>query len=129
MTLKKRSSAVPLTLVPALASVVACGNSQQQEIGRKADPCLPAQYVQEVCNSAVQNRGYHYGGLWYPMVYAMPALFYYNGYSRYVAAGGRMRVASPSNYSPRVGGPAGGRSTVVRGGFGGIGGSRGFSGG
>lgn len=128
MTLMKRSTAVPLTLVPALASVVACGNSQQ-EIGRKADPCLPAQYVQEVCNSAVQNRGYHYGGFWYPMIYAMPALAYYNGYSRHVASGGRMRVASASSYSPRVGAPTAGRSTVVRGGFGGIGGSRGFSGG
>jgi hypothetical protein len=125
MSSLKRSSAVPLTLVPALAAVVGCGPSQPS--AAEADPCLPATYQQQICEQAVRQQGYHYGGGWYPHVYAMPALFYYNGYSRYVARGGRVRAVSPSTYSPTIGG--GGvstpRTTVVRGGFGGIGGAHG----
>lgn len=125
MSTLKRSSAVPLTLVPALAAVVGCGPSQPS--AAEADPCLPATYQQQICEQAVRQQGYYYGGGWYPHVYAMPALFYYNGYSRYVASGGRVRVLSPSSYTPSVSGgrAAASRTTVVRGGFGGIGSARG----
>jgi hypothetical protein len=125
MSTLKRSSAVPLTLVPAIAAVVGCGPSQPS--AAEADPCLPATYQQQICEQAVRQQGYHYGGGWYPHVYAMPALFYFNGYSRYVASGGRVRMMSPSAYSPSVGGSrvSGQRTTVVRGGFGGIGSARG----
>jgi hypothetical protein len=117
----KRSSAVPLTIVPALAAAFGCSPSLSPA---DADPCLPQNYAQQVCEVAVQQNGYHYGGAWYPHVYAYAPLFYYNGYSRYVTSGGRVRAISPSVYSPSAG-----RSSVVRGGFGGIGGARGFGGG
>ncbi|MDB4887574.1 MAG: hypothetical protein JWN79_3012 [Gemmatimonadetes bacterium] len=120
MSMSKRSAAVPLTLVPALAAAIGCGPSLSPA---EADPCLPQNYQQQVCESAVQHRGYYYGGGWYPHVYAYAPLFYYNGYSRYVSTGGRVRAISPSAYSSSA--P---RSSVVRGGFGGIGGARGFSG-
>jgi hypothetical protein len=128
MTTLKRSSAIPLSLVPALAALVSCDSSQPS--AAEADPCLPAAYQQQICEQAVQKQGYYYGGAWYPHVYTMAPLYYYNGYSRYVATGGRVRVLSPSRYSPSVGEghAAMPRTTVVRGGFGGIGGAHGFSG-
>ena len=128
MTSPKRSATVPLSLVPALAALVSCGPSQPSAM--EADPCLPASYQQQICEQAVQQHGYYYGGGWYPHVYAMPPLYYYNGYSHYVATGGRVRVLAPSTYRPSVSGEhvAMPRTTVVRGGFGGIGGAHGFSG-
>ena len=125
MNLHKRSSAVPLTLVPALAALVGCGPSLPS--AGETDPCLPATYQKQFCESAVQHQGYYYGGAWYPHVYANPALFYYNGYSRYVSSGGQVRLQSPSAYDARAGG-ATGRTTVVRGGFGGIGEAHGVGG-
>jgi hypothetical protein len=124
MTTIKRSAAVPLTLVPALAAAVGCGGGPALSAA-EADPCLPQNYAQQVCEAAVQRQGYHYGGMWYPHVYAYTPLFYHNGYSRYVSSGGRVRAISPSVYSPNAS-----RSAVVRGGFGRIGGARGgFAGG
>ena len=122
MTTFKRSAAVPLTLVPALAAAIGCGGPSLSPA--EADPCLPQNYAQEVCETAVQRQGYHYGGVFYPHVYSYAPLFYYNGYSRYVSTGGRVRSISRSVYSPNAS-----RSAVVRGGFGRIGGARGFGGG
>jgi hypothetical protein len=123
MTTFKRSAAVPLTLVASLATAVGCGGGPALSPA-EVDPCLPQNYAQSVCETAVQQGGYHYGGAWYPHVYAYAPLFYYNGYSRYVSSGGRVRAISSSVYSPSAG-----RSSVVRGGFGGIGSARGFAGG
>ena len=120
MSTMKRSAAVPLSLVPALAAAIGCNPSLSPG---DADPCLPQSYSQPVCETAVQQRGYYYGGAWYPHVYAYAPLWYYNGYSHYVATGGRVRAISPSAYSPSAG-----RAAVVRGGFGSIGGARGFGG-
>ena len=127
MSAIKRSSAVPLSLVPALAALASCGPSGPQVVSG-VDPCLPRVYNQAQCEYAVQHQGYYYGGMWYHHVYAMPFLFYHNGYRGYVGSGGRVRPLSSSSYSPHVGIPSGGRAAVVRGGFGRIGGSRGFSG-
>ena len=126
MTASKRSAAVPLSLVPALAAIVSCGPSQPAVISG-VDPCLPDVYQQGACEYAVQHQGYYYGGMWYRHIYAQPPLFYYNGYSHYVGSGGRVRVISPSAYSPSIGhsSPASARSTVVRGGFGSIGSAHG----
>ena len=126
MTSIKRSSAVPLTLVPALAAVVSCGPSHPQVVSG-VDPCLPQVYNEAACTYSVQHQGYYYGGTWYHHVYAMPFLYYHNGYSGYVRSGGTVRALSPSTYAPHVGGSAA-RSTVVRGGFGSIGSARGFGG-
>ena len=126
MTSIKRSSAVPLALVPALAALVGCNSGPAVVSG--VDPCLPQIYQEAACLYATQHQGYYYGGMWYHHVYAMPMLFYHNGYSGYVRSGGTVRALSPSAYSPSLGGASAGRSTVVRGGFGGIGATRGFGG-
>ena len=126
MPISKRSSAVPLTFVPALAAVVGCGPSGPQVVSG-VDPCLPQVYNEAACQTAVRQNGYYYGGTWYHHAYTMPFLFYHNGYSGYVRSGGRVRALSASTYAPHVGGSQP-RSTVVRGGFGRIGGFRGFSG-
>lgn len=126
MTIRKRSSAVPLTLVPALAAVASCGPSGPQVVSG-VDPCLPQVYNEAACQTAVRQNGYYYGGMWYRHAYTMPFIYYHNGYSGYVRSGGRVRALSAGSYAPHVGGSAP-RSTVVRGGFGRIGGFRGFSG-
>jgi hypothetical protein len=126
MTSIKRSSAVPLSLVPALAAIVSCNSGPAVISG--VDPCLPQVYQEAACLYATQHQGYYYQGMWYHHIYASPFLFYHNGYSGYIGSGGRVRVLSPSTYSPHYSGSSAGRSTVVRGGFGGIGGSRGFGG-
>jgi hypothetical protein len=123
----KRSSAVPLVLVPALAAMVGCGPSGPQVVSG-VDPCLPQVYNEAACTVAVRQQGYYYGGMWYHHVYAMPFLYYHNGYSGYVRSGGSVRALSSGVYSRNYSGPALGRSAVVRGGFGGIGGTRGFGG-
>jgi hypothetical protein len=116
---RRRSRAVPLTLVPALAAAVsatACSSNRGP-----IDPCEPSAYMQAACDSAVANRGYYYGGTWYPHVYPYAAMYYLGRYNTYVAGGGRVRRMSPSVYVPHVSTPAA-RPGVVRGGFGGIGG-------
>ena len=130
MSASKRSAAVPLSLVSALAAAVGCGPSHPAVAGG-VDPCLSPTYQQGACEYAVQHQGYYYGGSWYPHIYSQPALFYYNGYSHYVGSGGSVRVISPGSYAPGIGGaamPSGARSTVVRGGFGGIGAAHGVAG-
>ncbi len=105
----KRSTAVPLTIVSALASVVgACGPSQPA-----IDPCEAATFNQPACEYAIEHQGYYYNGTWYPHVYGHPFLYYSQGYGSYIAGGGRVRSIAPGSFEPRAG--------VVRGGFGGIG--------
>ena len=123
----KRSPSIALGIVPALAAVVGCDNGPPRVVSG-VDPCLPKVYNEAECKYAVQHNGYYHNGMWYRHVYAMPFLYYHNGYSGYVRSGGRVRALSPASYTHRIGASAS-RSTVVRGGFGSIGGSRGFSGG
>jgi len=120
---RRRSRAVPLSLVPALAAVVvtACGTRTNP-----IDPCEADSYRQATCDSAVTNRGYWYGGTWYPHVYSYAPLWYLSRHNTFLAGGGRIRSVSPTVYSPRVAVPS--RPSVVRGGFGGIGAGHGFSG-
>ncbi len=123
----KRSSTVTLSLVPVLASIVSCGPSGPAVVSG-VDPCLPQVYNNVACQYAVQHQGYYYGGMWYRHVYAMPFLYYNNGYGGYVRSGGSVRALSPGAYSsPSLGGSPG-RTTVVRGGFGGIGEAHGVAG-
>jgi uncharacterized membrane protein YgcG len=119
----KRSSTIVLTLVPAFAA--ACGNSTPA-----LDPCLPQNYAPAACEYAVQNRGYYYGGAWYPHVYTQPFFFYNNAYTGYVARGGRVMPIEAGRYSPSLsGGSATAGRTTTRGGFGSSGAARAFSGG
>ena len=112
---------MPLTLVPALASVSACRADRVA-----LDPCDPSSFSKTPCDSAVAHHGYWYGGTWYPHVYPYLPLYYYNGYRSYIGRGGQMRSTSPTIYVPPSATPP--RANVVRGGFGGIGEGHGASG-
>jgi hypothetical protein len=127
MTSIKRSSAIPLSLVPAIAAIVSCSPSGPAIVSG-VDPCLAQVYQAAACEYSVQHQGYYYNGMWYHHVYAMPYLFYYNGYSGFVRSGGTVRALSPSSYAPSIGSPSSARSTVVRGGLGGIGEAHGVAG-
>lgn len=127
MSRLKSSSSVPLALVPALAATMGCGSDGPKTISG-VDPCLPQVYQEALCQTAVKQQGYYHQGTWYHHVYAMPFLFYHNGYSGYVRSGGRVRALSPGAYSRNYVATSRPRTTVVRGGFGNIGGSRGFGG-
>jgi hypothetical protein len=113
---------VPLSLVPALATLVGAACSRS----KPADPCEPSTFSQTACETAVTNRGYYHNGTWFPHVYAYGAMYYLTRHNSYVAGGGRVRTMSPTVYSPRTATPS--RANVVRGGFGGIGAGHGFSG-
>lgn len=120
---RRRSTAVPLSIVPMLAAAVtmtACDSRVPM------DPCEPASYMQTACDSAVVHRGYWYGGTWYPHVYSYLPLYYYNDYRSYVGGGGRVRSYAPTIYAPPSATPS--RANVVRGGFGSIGEGHGASG-
>lgn len=121
---RRRSIAVPLTIVPALAALVSATDCSRHQIAY--DPCESGSYVQTACDSAVVHHGYWYGGTWYPHVYSYAPFWYYNRYSNYVAGGGRVRSLSPTTYVPRATTPT--RTGVVRGGFGGIGEGHAFAG-
>lgn len=115
---RRRSRSVPLSLVPALAALVGaagCTNNTVDPI----DPCEPGTYTQAACDSAVVHHGYWYGGAWYPRVYPYAPIWYYSRYTGFIGGGGRVRTISPTVYAPHVSAPA--RTSVVRGGFGGIG--------
>jgi len=120
----RRSAAVPLTIVPALAALVAATGCSSDRVAY--DPCEPVSYQQMACDSAVAHRGYWYSGTWYPHTYAYLPLYYFGNYNSYVARGGRVRSISPTVYSPSVSSPS--RPNVVRGGFGGIGEGHGAAG-
>lgn len=121
---RRRSRAIPLSLVPALAAVAGGAACSHHAV---YDPCEQTTYVQAACDSAVAHQGYYYGGTWYPHVYPYAALYYYNRYSGFVAGGGRVRRVSPTVYVPHPSAPAA-RPGVVRGGFGSIGAGHGVAG-
>jgi hypothetical protein len=117
MPTTRRSSAVPLSLVPVIAAAIsatACSHP------RPLDPCEAENYTQAACDSAVTGGGYWYSGTWYPHVYPYAAMYYLGRYNSFVAGGGRVRSISPTVYVPHTSTPAA-RPSVVRGGFGGIG--------
>jgi hypothetical protein len=116
---RRRSGAVPLSLVPALAALVSVSACSSR---KPLDPCEPASFSQPVCENAVANRGYWHSGTWYPHVYPFAAMYYLTRHNDYVRGGGRVRSISPTVYSPRVASPS--RPGVIRGGFGGIGSGR-----
>src|ERR1700712_5534120 len=107
---RRRSSSVPLTIVPALAVVLTTASCSH----RTYDPCEPVTYSQLECETAVARHGYFYQGAWYPHVYSYAPLYYYNGYHSFVSSGGRVRSMSPTTYSAPTATPS--RASVVRGG-------------
>ena len=113
---RRRSRAVPLSLVPALAALVSAAGCHNDAY----DPCDPATYMQAACDSAVVHHGYWYRNTWYPHVYAYDPIWYYTRYTGFLGSGGRVRSISPTVYVPSRS-AAVSRPSVVRGGFGSIG--------
>jgi hypothetical protein len=121
---RRRSRAIPLSLVPALAAVAGSAACSHHAV---YDPCEQTTYVQAACDSAVAHQGYYYGGTWYPHVYPYAGLYYYSRYSGFIASGGHVRRISPTVYVPHPSAPAA-RPSAVRGGFGSIGSGHGVAG-
>src|SRR4051812_43813939 len=88
---RRRSRSVPLSLVPALAALVTVTGCSSN-VSRPIDPCDADSYLQSTCDSAVVNRGYYYGGTWYPHVYPYAAMYYLGRHNSYIAGGGRVRT-------------------------------------
>jgi hypothetical protein len=123
-TSRRRSRAIPLAIVPALAALAGTAACSHRSI---YDPCDQTAYVQTACDSAVVHQGYYYGGTWYPHVYPYAGLYYYNRYTGFLAGGGHVRSISPTVYVPSTSSPSA-RPGVVRGGFGSIGAGHGAAG-
>jgi hypothetical protein len=117
MPTTRRSSAVPLSLVPVIAAAISATACSAH---RTYDPCEAEVYTQAACDSAVARGGYWYSGTWYPHVYPYAPMYYLGRYNSFVAGGGRVRSISPTVYVPSTSTPVA-RPSVVRGGFGGIG--------
>jgi hypothetical protein len=92
----KKSTCVQLVFVN---SIVVGVSGCDSEPAATVDPCNTATFNAPACESAVQNRGYHYHGAWVPMIYPSPYLFYYSGYSRALTAGRPVYSAPASVYA------------------------------
>lgn len=105
----KSSRTVHLIAVPLLA---AC-SPDPQIAERPRDPCIASSYDASACQTAVNQHGYYYDGIFYPHFYGNPYLFYQRNYSGYIAGGGRAAAIEPGHFSPSF------SAGTVRGGFGG----------
>src|SRR5437016_5176706 len=52
------------------------------------DPCAQQYFDETLCQSAIQHRGYHYGGAWIPFIYTHPYAHYYTTHTSYISSGG-----------------------------------------
>ena len=129
----KRSGQVGLVLMTALG-LSSCGRgtpppqrtvSAEPPAGSQAtmtwdnkprDPCAQQYFDEGLCQNAIHNRGYHYGGSWIPMMYSRPYTYYSGSHSSYLSSGGRYEATPVEAYHPGFKAPAAG--TVVKGGFG-----------
>ena len=80
------------------------------------DPCAQQYFDERLCQSAIQNRGYHYGGTWFPIMYSHPYTYYYGAHRTFLGSGGTYLATPVEAYHPSFKAPAVG--TVVKGGFG-----------
>jgi hypothetical protein len=123
----KKSGKVGLVLIAALG-LSSCGRRAPEQVQRAPesgtmawddkprDPCSKEHFSDGLCQSAVNNRGYHYGGLWFPMMYAASYGQYYDSHRSYLAGGGKHAPVPSTVYAPGFVAPA--KGTIVRGGFG-----------
>jgi hypothetical protein len=109
----KKSAQVTLTIVAAVG-MAGCG--------RRLDPCEPASFNQQACQSAIDAGGYYWRGSWYPMSYHYPYPYYFDSYRTYVSRGGRVTTAPAASYvgsgGSSIHSSSPSTSGVERGGFG-----------
>lgn len=91
----KKSASIQLFFVNTIVIGVSGCDSEAPAV----DPCNTTTFNAPACETAVQNKGYHYHGAWIPMVYPSPYLFYYAGYTRLVGAGRPVYSAPASVYA------------------------------
>ncbi len=107
-----RETVLSAMIIGGALATVAC--SSGDEIA--PDPCAQATFDQVVCQQAVANHGYNSYGIWRPMMYSYPYLYYYGGYHSYLRSGGVVHPAGGSVYSSSYRGSAsrlsGGGGTV-----------------
>jgi hypothetical protein len=128
----KKSGQVGLVLIAALG-LASCGRNAPAPVSRNGsmswddkprDPCSPEHFNDATCQSAVRNRGYHYGGYWFPMVYSHGYRHYYDSHRNHLARGGPHATPPASLYSPQapvspnIKPPSTSASGTQRGGFG-----------
>ena len=127
----KRSGKVGLVLLSALG-LTSCGGPAHHATavlppvaesqatmtwdGTPRDPCNQQYFDSQLCQSAINNRGYHYGGTWIPSFYPRPYGYYYSSHTSYLGSGGVYTPTPVEVYGSGFRAPAPG--TVVRGGFG-----------
>ena len=130
----KRSGQVGLVLLTALG-LSSCGRSTpspQKTVtaeptpaasqatmtwdNKPRDPCAQQYFDEGLCQSAIHNRGFHYGGSWIPMMYGYPYTYYYGTHQTFMSSGGSYTPTPVEVYHPSFKAPATG--TVVKGGFG-----------
>jgi hypothetical protein len=91
----KKSSGIQLFFVNSIVIGLSGCDSEPPPV----DPCNTNTFNAPACETAVQDRGYHYHGTWIPMVYPSPYLFYYSGYTRAVTAGRPVYAAPAAVYA------------------------------
>lgn len=132
----KRSGQVGLVLLTALG-LASCGRSSKPQPAavvnppseaagtsqatmawdnKPRDPCAQQYFDENLCRSAVDHRGYHYGGTWIPMIYSRPYDSYYSAHRTFLSSGGSYSPTPVEVYHPGFKAPASGE--IVRGGFG-----------
>ena len=129
----KRSGQVGLVLMTALG-LSSCGRSTpppQRTVtaepppasqatmtwdNKPRDPCSQQYFDEQLCQNAITNRGYHYGGTWIPMFYTRPYGSYWGDHRTFISSGGSYSPTPVEVYHPSFKAPAAG--TVVKGGFG-----------
>jgi len=89
----KRSASVSLTVVAAV-SLAARGQPP-------LDPCAAANFNEQACQAAIQNRGYCWNGRWVRLKYHYPFPYYYDAYREYLANGGVVNAAIVGSCGPQ----------------------------
>ena len=106
----------PAVVPPASAHGGAPSQATMTWDGTPRDPCAQQYFDEKLCQTAINNKGYHYGGSWIPMFYTRPYGYYYSSHSSFLSSGGSYSATPTEVYGAGFKAPAHG--TVVRGGFG-----------
>ena len=106
----KKSGSVSLTIVMAI------GISARAQ--QRLDPCAAANFSEDACKAAVQNRGYCWNGRWVKLKYRSPFPYYYDAYQEFVANGGAVDPAVVGTCVAPAHWFLGGHGGAAHGGFG-----------
>ncbi|HEY3741846.1 MAG TPA: hypothetical protein VGL53_18475 [Bryobacteraceae bacterium] len=80
------------------------------------DPCAPQYFDETLCQAAVRNRGYHWGGVWTPTFYTRAFTSYQDDHKAFVSSGGQVSPTPAKVYDASFKPPA--KGAMVQGGFG-----------